>query len=129
VRRPGLAILAGLLGLGVGIGLALSLGPLALRWGIALAFPAATLLLAFGAMGERREELTHVLRFAMALTTGFLVASGLEAEWALRPHLEGQRAPQAAAVLAALPMRYLVASLALPIGGAALLARARRAPA
>ncbi|HJL19256.1 MAG TPA: hypothetical protein RMH99_26565 [Sandaracinaceae bacterium LLY-WYZ-13_1] len=135
MRHAKEAALAWSIGVGLGAAVALLLGPHAPSWGMALAFPAASLLLSAGAWLERDggREMAHVLRSGLGFTVGFLLVTapitwmGIARmiEIAAAAELDTVRA-QARNVRGALLVRWAVASAALLPGVTALTLRRQR---
>jgi hypothetical protein len=122
------------IGIGVGAVLAVALGPYGPTWGAAVAFPAVALLFSVGAQFEHDgEEITHLLRFTIAFSIGFLWATIpinlLHLMFAVsraEPELAPEIARRATELRAELWPRWGVLALAAPLGIAALFVRQRR---
>ena len=132
MRRLSLTPLAWGFGLGLGAALALGLGAYAPSWGMALAFPAVTLLFSGGALKEDDgDEMRNLLRFAVGFTVAFLAVNapltwiGL-GELAARAGDDPETGARVILVRQAVLARWAVISLGIPGGAATLWVRRSR---
>lgn len=123
------------LGVILGVALAISLGAYGPSWGVALAFPSVALLFSIGSWNEKPgegQEITHLLRLTLGVTAGFLLTTTpitLARLGELGDAVSGENADALMAELdrlrVQLVLRWLVITLALPLGLAALWNRYR----